>query len=144
MFQAWCLVLDWDAEVWKGCIRLRCLGLCALVVVEGVGVIDNFVPYSNKHELSIIQGIQSSLNMMFLPLEEQGQQTNSSQISSPPENTQKQAILKSKQVLHQGSALKLSCSMVYLRCKASGTKATCTERDGTSGTMSHCFGIFQK
>ena len=63
-------------------------------------VIDNFVPYSNKHELSIIQGIQSSLNMMFLPLEEQGQQTNSSQISSPPENTQKQAILKSKQVLH--------------------------------------------
>ena len=33
--------------------------------------------------------------------------------------------------------------MVYLRCKVSGTKATCVERDGTSGTMSHFFGIFQ-
>jgi hypothetical protein len=37
MFQARCLLLDWDAEVWKGCKGLRCLGLCALVVVEGVG-----------------------------------------------------------------------------------------------------------
>ena len=36
MFQARCLLLDWDAEVWKGCKGLRCLGLCTLVVVEGV------------------------------------------------------------------------------------------------------------
>jgi hypothetical protein len=82
--------------------------------------------------------------MMFLPLEEQGQQTNSSQISSPPKNNKKQAILKSKQVLHYASALKLNSSMVYLRCKAGRTKATYTERDGTSGTLSHCSGIFQK
>ena len=34
--------------------------------------------------------------------------------------------------------------MVYLRCKAGRTKTTCAERDGTSGTLSHCSGIFQK
>ena len=41
-----------------------------------------------------------SLNMLFLPLKEQGHQTTALPISSPPENTSKQAIFGSCQLLH--------------------------------------------
>ena len=76
--------------------------------------------------------------MLFLPLEEQGQQTTALQISSPLKNTQKQVNFGSKQLLHLASALKVKSSVVYLRCIASATKATCAGRTLT------CGGIFSQ
>ena len=53
--------------------------------------------------------------MLFLPLKEQGHQTTALPISSPPENTSKQANFGSCQLLHWASALECNCSSLYLR-----------------------------
>lgn len=88
-----------------------------------------------------------SLNMLFLPLKEQGHQTTALPISSPPENTSKQAYFGSCQLLHWASALECNYSSLYLRWKSKLMKATCAGRDWPSGTVIlqgvNCPGSFQ-
>ena len=85
--------------------------------------------------------------MLFLPLEEQGQQTTALKINSPPENTQKQANSGSFQLLHWASALNVNCSTLYLRWMSTVMKATCAGRVWPSGTVIpqgvKCLGSFQ-
>ena len=53
--------------------------------------------------------------MLFLPLEEQGQQTTAIQVSSPLKNTQKQVNSGSCQLLHGPPALNVKSNTGYLR-----------------------------
>ena len=90
-----------------------------------------------QHEAWNVNNLRDpkSLNMLFLPLEEQGQQTTALNISSPPENTKKQANSGSCQLLHWASALNVNCSTVYLRWMSTAKKATCAGRVWTCGRV---------
>ena len=89
-----------------------------------------------------------SPNMLFLPLEEQGQQTTALQISLPLKKHSKQVNFGSKQLLQRVPALHSRCNKGYLRCKAGRTKATCVGRNWTCGgiffSKCQCPGSFQK
>ena len=52
--------------------------------------------------------------MLFQPLEEQGQQTTTTQISSPPETAQKQVNSGSCQLLHGPPVLNVKSNTGYL------------------------------
>ena len=90
-----------------------------------------------QHEAWNVNNLRDpkSLNMLFQPLEEQGQQTTATQISSPLKNTKKQVSSGSCQLLHWASALNVNCPMVHLRWMSKATKATCAERILTSGSL---------
>ena len=71
-----------------------------------------------QHEAWNVNNLRDpkSINMLFLPLEEQGQQTTAIQISSPPETAQNKSIQDH-----------VNCSMGHLHWMSSQTLPTCAE-----------------
>ena len=82
-------------------------GVGGVVGIELLPLAIN-LPICYRHFCASRQGVRNvdnyrdpqSLNMLFLPLKEQGHQSTALPISSPPENTSEQAYFGSCQLLN--------------------------------------------